>query len=207
MKTLLVKPVPTPSGASHPAPPHDILPGHEFTMGLIAPKGSGKTTLLVNLLNFYKKHFHKIIIFSPTIKNDEKWKYVKDQKYLVKNTLLKETIKKLNNEQRKNKVVGERPIGILETPHAIKAVEEAFTGKIPTDCFITEYDQSDLQSIMGQQQELVDFLEEHDVTKHTADRILLIFDDLVGSTLFTSDQKSTRLNSSHERLSRMPSSA
>jgi Ni2+-binding GTPase involved in maturation of urease and hydrogenase len=73
MKNLIVKPIPIPSGATHAEPPHSVLPKHEFSMGFIAPKGSGKTTALINLIDFYKGYFNKIIIFSPTVKNDEKW--------------------------------------------------------------------------------------------------------------------------------------
>lgn len=39
---LIVKPIPVPKGFIHPPPKNDILPSHEFTMGIIAPKGSGK---------------------------------------------------------------------------------------------------------------------------------------------------------------------
>lgn len=37
MKTskLVIKPIPTPSGADHPEPPNDVLPKHEFSMGFI----------------------------------------------------------------------------------------------------------------------------------------------------------------------------
>lgn len=34
-KILKVKPIPVPMGYVHPPPPNDILPRHEFTMGLI----------------------------------------------------------------------------------------------------------------------------------------------------------------------------
>ena len=73
MKVLTVKEIPVQLGASHPNSPNEVLPKHEFSMGLIAPKGSGKTTLLINLMLYYKKYFHTIIIFSPTVKNDDKW--------------------------------------------------------------------------------------------------------------------------------------
>jgi hypothetical protein len=39
---LEVKPIPVPLGFNHPDTPGDILPRHEFSMGIIAPKGSGK---------------------------------------------------------------------------------------------------------------------------------------------------------------------
>ena len=37
-KVLKILPVPVPPGYDHPEPPNDVLPKHEFTMGLIAPK-------------------------------------------------------------------------------------------------------------------------------------------------------------------------
>ena len=74
---LQIKQIPLPSGASHPKPPNEVLPKHEFSMGFIAQKGAGKTTTLMNILHFYKGYFHTIIIFSPTIDNDEKWEWVR----------------------------------------------------------------------------------------------------------------------------------
>ncbi len=52
---LEIVPVPVPPGSDHPPPPYGngLLPVHEFTMGLIAPKGKGKTTTIINLLEFY----------------------------------------------------------------------------------------------------------------------------------------------------------
>jgi len=77
---LEVKPIPVPLGFNHPDTPGDILPRHEFSMGIIAPKGSGKTTVIANLLKFYKGrellnlgYFHTILVFSPTVASDEKW--------------------------------------------------------------------------------------------------------------------------------------
>ena len=62
----VVKPIPVPASFKHPPPEFDVLPTHEFTMGLIAPKGAGKTTVICNLLHFYKvilsvSHNHRII--------------------------------------------------------------------------------------------------------------------------------------------------
>lgn len=73
MGKLLVKAIPVPAGFIHPPPSNDVLPRHEFSMGLIAPKGSGKTTVIANLLKFYKGYFHTILVFSPTVASDEKW--------------------------------------------------------------------------------------------------------------------------------------
>lgn len=65
---LVVSEIPIPLGSKHEPVPFDVLPSHEFSMGLIAPKGAGKTTLICNLLNYYKGYFHSIIVFSPTVK-------------------------------------------------------------------------------------------------------------------------------------------
>ena len=72
-RKLDVQAIPIPSGFIHPPPPSEILPRHEFSMGLIAPKGSGKTTVICNLLKFYKGYFNTILVFSPTVASDEKW--------------------------------------------------------------------------------------------------------------------------------------
>ncbi len=69
---LKVLPVPVPK-IDHPEPPNEVLPKHEFTIGLIAPKGAGKTTLIANLLHFYAGYFNDIFVFSPTVLSDEKW--------------------------------------------------------------------------------------------------------------------------------------
>lgn len=88
-KPLKVLPIPVPKGNDHPPIEHPQLMDHEFTLGkdhfykddypqpqllerdfslgLIAPKGCGKTTMICNLLMFYKKYFHTILVFSPTI--------------------------------------------------------------------------------------------------------------------------------------------
>lgn len=73
MPKLDVKPIPVPLGFNHPDTPGNILPRHEFSMGIIAPKGSGKTTVIANLLKFYSGYFHTILVFSPTVASDEKW--------------------------------------------------------------------------------------------------------------------------------------
>lgn len=205
MKTLNIKEIPIPSGAVHPSPPADILPRHEFTMGLIAPKGAGKTTLLLNLILFYKKYFNQIIIFSPTIKNDEKWDYIKDKELLVNNHALKKAYE-IINEKKKNQtsIVGERPSTLMQDIRtAPEPVKKSFTGRIPEECFITEYDQSTLLGIINKQQTIVEFLDEHGFTKHTADRILIIFDDLVGSSLFSNRRNDPfkRLNTNHRHSS------
>lgn len=68
-KVPVVKAIKTPAAYIHPDAPYEMLPKHEFSMALIAPKGSGKTTTIVNLLDFYKGYFHTILVFSPTVES------------------------------------------------------------------------------------------------------------------------------------------
>ena len=53
--------------------PGGPLPQPAFVTLIVAPKGSGKTTLLLNMLSYYSKTFHKIYIFSATVRLDKKW--------------------------------------------------------------------------------------------------------------------------------------
>lgn len=206
-KALQVRPIPIPLGAKHAETPHSSLPNHEFSMGLIAPKGAGKTTLICNLLSYFKGYFHSIYIFSPTVNNDEKWDWVKDQRLLVENKPLKAWIKKMQEKE-----VHDNPI--VQAPSAMASVDdlvngrkeyedEKFTGKIPDDCFMAEYTEEDLKSILDQQQALVDLLKEFGKTKHMANRILFLFDDLVGSSLFSGARKNPfkMLNTNHRHFS------
>lgn len=66
-----------------------------FFLCFIASKGSGKTTLMVNLLQMYqkrlgKKHFDKVILFSPTATIDLKWKGAVEEDLLDEKDLFEE---------------------------------------------------------------------------------------------------------------------
>lgn len=68
---LTVDAIDEPIGSQHPEPDYDMLPRHEFSALMIAPRGSGKTTLMLNLITkFFKGYFHRIIVFSPTMHGD-----------------------------------------------------------------------------------------------------------------------------------------
>lgn len=208
--SLQIRPVPIPIGAHHPNVPHnEILPQHEFTMGLIAPKGSGKTTLIANLLRFYQVrstsmqhppltdriclqgYFHSIVVFSPTLHADEKWDYIRNLPLLGENKALKKFLEKKKKNQD-DAIVGGRGV-----------TQQAFDPHIPDACFMTEYDESTLQQIMDQQMEQIEAIEGMGGTKHLANRILFIFDDLVGSSLFSGTRKSPfkMLNTNHRHHS------
>jgi GTPase SAR1 family protein len=94
-KQLIVRPIKEPSGAEHPDPISPILPTHEFSMLIIAPRGSGKTTLILNFLSdFYKAYFHSISVFSPTMNGDSKWTTIKQMKGILKENKNIEDLKK-----------------------------------------------------------------------------------------------------------------
>lgn len=202
MKSLIVKPIPVPASSHHPPPPNDVLPKHEFTIGIIAPKGSGKTTVIANLLNFYKNYYHTILIFSPTVASDEKWDWVKNQRLLIENKPLQQWIKSLQKkEDDPHKVVQNRPVD-TQLDYMAKP-DPDFDGRIPEENFYSEYDEETLANIMDEQMSIVKLLKKHNKTKHLANRILIVFDDLVGSSLFSGrkDNPFKRLNTNHRHYS------
>ena len=179
-----VLPIPVPKGNKHPDPEfYPILPTHEFTWGVISPKGAGKTTIMINLLKFYKGYFHKIIIFSPTILNDDKWDYVKTLNLRVENKQLIKFLKSLEDDKDvdDNKMFP----SVEGTP---KNAVEKFDPKIPEQHFITLYNEETLKGFVDEQDQMIKFLKANEKPKYLADRILFVLDDLVGSELFNGRQ-------------------
>lgn len=82
------------------------IPKHEFLMLIVAPAGSGKTTLLLNiLLRVYKQYWNNMYLFSPTIHNDDKWRFVLDEKRLLAPSKMihnKENVKTSRKSNQKN---------------------------------------------------------------------------------------------------------
>lgn len=180
---LKVKPIKVPRGYVHPPPPNDVLPRHEFTMGIIAPKGSGKTTLIANLLAFYKQYFHSIVIFSPTIASDEKWDWVKTLDLIADNVPLKKWIKQVEDELARDEIVQTK-----KRSHALQGLVDPLPlldKKIPEENYHVEFDEEFLRALVAEQMQMVTILKSYGKSKHMANRILFIFDDLVGSTLFS----------------------
>lgn len=229
-KALIVKPIKEPSGAEHPPPLSDVLPTHEFSMLIIAPRGSGKTTLILNMLSeFYKGYFHSIKVFSPTMNGDSKWTTIKKMKgILSENKHKKELEKKSGSSKGKqvdsdseseddgkdeNKPMSGHPYSYTTAWHSLfastkpppvavgdkdevtqaatslhraqKKGSKKFTGKIPHKDFYSDYNEDDLQKIMTESMEEIKKFKKVGKTKHHADRQLIIFDDLVGSNLFS----------------------
>jgi hypothetical protein len=192
---LVVRPVPVPVGAHHPAVPHDsVLPQHEFTAGLIAPKGSGKTTLIANVLRFFRGYFHTVVVFSPTLHADEKWDYIRSLPLLAENVDLRKFLEK-RSANRDDAVVGSRS--------AVVGRRKPFDPRIPDEHLMADYDEETLRSLMREQLDQIEAVERLGGTKHLANRILFVFDDLVGSNLFSGrrDNPFKVLNTTHRHHS------
>lgn len=158
----------------HPPVYHAILPQHEFSMLIVAPKGSGKTNFICNLLlKHYKGYFHRVLVCSPTINNDEKWDVVKETRHVLKrNIKLDKALTRHITRKKIEKVV-----------HANDQDREPvqYDGRIPDTDFFTSLDQ--LQDKLDEQQHQIDELHTKgwgSEAKFLADRLLVILDDQAG---------------------------
>jgi len=127
---------------------------------------------------------------------------VKRQKLLAENKELKRWIKDQSNQRRQDQIVQNAPIG-HELEGLVNMRDGDFDGKIPEDHFIGEYDEDTLKEIMDEQMKVVKLLKKHEKSKHLANRMLIIFDDLVGSSLFSGkkDNPFKMLNTNHRHYS------
>lgn len=209
-RCVKIKPIEVPKGYKHPPAPNDAIPYHEFTMALIAPKGAGKTTVICNLLKFYAGYFHTILVFSPTVQSgtfpfitiDEKWDVIKESKLLLENKPLKKFLKELKRKKRQQQqTVVQLPIP--EPKQIPDEEEEVFSPYIEEEHFFDDYDDESFQRIMEEQLAMVHMLKRHKQPKYLANRILIIFDDLVGSPLFRGQKGSyfTGVNTRHRHYS------
>ena len=143
--------------------------------------------MIANLLYWYKEYFHDIYVFSPTVLSDEKWDWLKKQKLLLENKPLKQWIKKEQQRQDGmlgNEVIGKPTIGSQFDDRNTNE-KEVFDGLIPEENFFHQYTEETLDTILARQKQIIDVLKKFDEPKYLADRVLLIFDDLVGSALFS----------------------
>jgi hypothetical protein len=190
-----IKAIPVPKGNEHPCPKYSpILPRHEFTWGVISPKGAGKTTFIINMLELYSGYFNEIIIFSPTLLNDDKWDYAKKLPLREENKPLLKFLATLDGDDvEKNKMF----------PHLKSDKKTKFDPKIPPKNFISVYTPQKLDEILDEQDNMIKFLKSHNQPKYLANKVLMLFDDLVGSDLFDGGKKNTftRFNTIHRHLS------
>jgi hypothetical protein len=105
---------------------------------------------------------------------------VKKQKLLTYNKKLKTFIEK--QKVKKSSGIVERK---EEDPEIEMPDEEEFDGIIPENCFFLQYSDQDLQEILDEQDKLVKWLHKKGQPKYLANRVLFVFDDLVGSNLFS----------------------
>lgn len=182
-KSLAIVPIKPKHSYEHPKVSHPVLPQHEFSMLIVAPKGSGKTNLICNLLlNHYKGYFHQILVCSPTVENDPKWEVVKATKgLLVEN-------KQLNRILGEKIYNGKKPIPKVVHKSEGEAIDEMkegddnkFDGRIPESAFFTDMDE--LPQRLEKQNETMRKLRElgyEERAKYLIDRILVIEDDQAG---------------------------
>jgi hypothetical protein len=156
-----------------------VLPQHEFSMLIVAPKGSGKTNFICNLLlKQYKGYFNRVLVCSPTVDNDPKWDVVKDTKgVLAENKELKKIRENMPTNQ-KHKLPS-----LVKAPGKKESDDpenEKFQGYIPEEDFFINLDE--LPPKLRKQNDVIQSLrDEHgDKAKFIADRMLVILDDQAG---------------------------
>lgn len=138
--------------------------------------------MICNLLNFYRGYFHTILVFSPTIDSDEKWDWVKQQKLLVENLPLKKWLKEMSAKKKEDTLV-QRAMPAVEFEGLVNP-RDGWSPEIPEDHYFNSYDDETFQGIMEEQMGVIRLLKKYKQPKYLANRILIIFDDLVGSALF-----------------------
>lgn len=168
------------NSVEHPPPYHPVLPRHEFSMLIVAPKGSGKTNFLCNLLlKHYKGYFHRVLVCSPTINNDEKWEVVQKTKHVLgENKKLDKALNNLQRDKKIKKVVFHDGKTLAEQQ---KEIEEPFDGLIPESDFFS--DLAEVPKRIAEQQHVIKRLNDLKYGKQAkflADRLLLILDDQAG---------------------------
>jgi hypothetical protein len=100
----------------------------------------------------------------------------------------------------------QNPDGVVHRPKMTGDLDKFltdFSPRIPEHHFLPSYDEGTLLSIMRDQQALINLLKKFDKTKHLANRVLIIFDDLVGSSLFSGKKQNPfkMLNTNHRHYS------
>ena len=128
--------------------------------------------------------------------------WVKKQKLIAENKPLKRWVREQSNERARDQIVQPAPIG-HELEGLVNMRDVDHDGFIPEEYFMSTYNQDTLRDIMKEQMNVVELLKKHGKTKHMANRILIVFDDLVGSSLFSEhkDNPFKMLNANHRHYS------
>lgn len=121
---------------------------------------------------------------------------------MADNKPLKKWLSDMKNKKDEDNPVVQKPNNTTEIAEELdlKPLEDR---RIPEECFYSEYNEETLQEIMDEQMKLVKLLKACGKSKHLANRILIVFDDLVGSSLFSNrkDNPFKKLNSNHRHYS------
>lgn len=125
-------------------------------------------------------------MLSPTISSDEKWDWVREQKFLAENKPLKKWLQQMIRQNKPDQIVQNSASGELQ---GLVNKMAGYTGKMDDDDFIEIGEDLDdaeakLKEIMEDQKALIELLHYYGEPKYLADRVLVILDDLVGSKLF-----------------------
>jgi hypothetical protein len=141
------------------------------------------------------------LIFSPTVSADEKWDWVKQQDLLVENLPLKKWLKEFSQKKSEDTLV-QRGAPSMELEGLVNQ-KEKWSPKISEDCFYESYEEDQLMEIMETQMAVIKLLKKFGQPKTLANRILIVFDDLVGSGLFGGSRGSyfKSLNTRHRHYS------
>ena len=147
-----------------------------------------------NLCGFPK---YKKVTWTHT--SDDKWHFVKKQKLLLENKPLKKFLKKLQDDESSEE---EGIVKKTKTSY-VPQEEEEFSPYIPEENFMNDYHEDIIKQLWDQQQEMVDFLEKHGAPLTLAHRILIIWDDMVGSDLFNNkrDNFFKKMNANRRHVS------
>jgi len=164
---------------AHPKVSHQQLPQHPFSMLIVAPKGSGKTNLICHLiLHQYKGYFHRIVVCSPTLENDNKWEMVRKTKHVLQqNKKLERILEGRSKHKKQWKVVFPNSGKEEQKPND----GNKFDGTIDEEDMFSQ--QNKIYGVIEHQQNVIEFLKDHDHKEdatYVADRVLIILDDQAG---------------------------
>lgn len=136
-------------------------------------------------------------MFSPTVASDEKWDWVKKLPLLVENKPLHDFLANEEKKVYRQQIVEKPPEPVPQHKRDI------FDPIVPESCFKSEYNSDDLRQLMDDQMKMVRYLKSKGQSKHLANRCLIVFDDLVGSQLFSSarDNPFKTFNTNHRHYS------
>lgn len=156
---------------------------------------------------FYKGYFHRIIVFSPSFRTDDKWYYARNMKHiLVENKKKREILEGVPAKRsRIGKIcfTAEKPL-----EEQLLELEEPFTGELDTEDMHDEFTLAKFQEVWkGIYDEIMEIeskIKDKHNARYYADRILIVVDDNVGTEMNkvgTSNNPFVQFATRHRHLS------